>query len=82
MDIIKLKVVEYRIPIEREADGSIVEKTELQTESDSFNITIKNPISIGEEAKKVAQFNERQFTYLETMPDRDFLLKRIIINNQ
>lgn len=82
MDIIKLKVIEYRIPIEREADGSIKEKVELQTESDSFNITIKNPIAIGEEAKKVAQFNERQLGYLETMPDRDFLLRRIIINNQ
>ena len=81
MEVIKLKVVEYRIPIEIKEDLTFEEKIESQEEIDSYNLTLLSALAIGEEARKVAAFNERQIEYVKTMPGRTFILKRIIINN-
>ena len=80
MSDIKLQVTEYRIQIDREGD-KIIEQPETSEESDKYAIDLQSIHGLPEESRKVAEFNARQITYCEEDPNRSFILKRIINNN-
>ena len=78
---VKLKVIEYKIEITRDGD-EINEKPETQEEVDNYTLTLNSILALPEEAKNIAGFNERQLGYCKHDKNKDFILKRIINNQQ
>ena len=76
-DDLRLNVTEYKIQITRDGD-EILEMPETQEESDNYNLDLKSINELGEKAREIGKFNERQIMYCEKDPNRDFILKRII----
>jgi hypothetical protein len=80
-DELELKVTEYKVYVTLDGD-EVVENPETQVENDQYTINLKSIHDLSEQAKIVAAFNQRQIEYCKKDQHRDFILKRIINNNQ